>query len=417
MARPSLGKTNKVTPENLVGLGAERLAEILVEVAETRVDLKRRLRLELTAQHGPGPLTAEIDKRLNAFETSRGQVNWRQSPAFIRDLHALRDLIVARLSPLDAGAAVERLWRFIDSAKALARRYRDRNGEFNAVFSRAAGDLGVLLGSMASGPAAAVLVDSLAGNLSGWRAWLPALLEEAPSALAVDALRFLGETPRLGPGWVTVTRQLASAAGDLQAYADTFTLDARRTPAVAADLGRRFLAAGRLEEARVALTAAAPEKTRRGRGPRVDPDWESAWIDFLEQAGRGEEAQAVRWSSFERTLSPERARDFIKRLDDFDDVEAEARAFATAAAATDFEAGLGFLMAWPALGEAARMIEGRREDIAVDPALAESWSGKLRRRYPHAALALLRGAAAQAFRRRDFSTCDRLSAEAESLEA
>ena len=114
-------------------LGAERLAEILADVADTRVDLKRRLRMDLAAQEGPGPLTVEIDKRLSAFETSRGQITWRQAPAFLRDLDALRDLIVARLAPLDASAAIDRLWRFMAAAPQSYGRYRERNGELEAV--------------------------------------------------------------------------------------------------------------------------------------------------------------------------------------------------------------------------------------------------------------------------------------------
>ena len=49
MKKPSPGSLKKVTAENLAALGAGRLAEILVSVADTRADLKRRLRMELAA--------------------------------------------------------------------------------------------------------------------------------------------------------------------------------------------------------------------------------------------------------------------------------------------------------------------------------------------------------------------------------
>lgn len=160
MKKPTAASQKKVTAENLLTLGAERLAEILVSVAETRVDLKRWLRIELAAQQGPGPLTGEIDKRLAAFATSRGRVNWRAGPAFVRDLDALRDLINVRLAPLDASAAIERLWRFMDVAPQSASRYRDRNGGLEAIFVRAAGDLGHLLGSVPHHHAATALVES-----------------------------------------------------------------------------------------------------------------------------------------------------------------------------------------------------------------------------------------------------------------
>jgi hypothetical protein len=189
-----------------VGLGAERLAEILVSVAETRVDLKRRLRMELVAQQGPGPLTAEIDKRLGTFETSRGQITWRARAAFIRD--ALRDLIIARLAPLDASAAIDRFWRFMDAAGQSMRRYRERNGELEDVFAHAAGDLGSLLAVAPPGPAAAALVDSLTKNPTGWKAWLPALLVSASQPLAEEARHFMSERRGAVPGWITLIRNL-----------------------------------------------------------------------------------------------------------------------------------------------------------------------------------------------------------------
>ena len=415
MARRSSGSRKKVTAETLVELGAERLAEILADVADTRVDLKRRLRMELAAQEGPGPLTVEIDKRLSAFETSRGQITWRQAPAFIRDLDALRDLIVARLAPLDASAAIDRLWRFMAAAPQSYGRYRERNGELEAVFEHAAADLGALLAPTAVGPASATLVEAVTRNPSGWKAWLPALLRRTPKALAEDALQVMSERRGAVPGWITLVRQLADAAENVDAYAATYEAAATGAPHVAVELARRYLAADRVEEAGAVLARAAPKPDRRGRLAEPDGDWEAQWIAFLEASGRGEEAQAVRWASFERTLSVERARAFISRLPDFEDVEAETRAFERAANFPDFEKGLGFLMAWPALPDAARMIERRIDDVDVAPAPAELWAGKLRRRFPKAAHTLLRRAAAAAFRRRDFKDCDRLSAEADTI--
>jgi hypothetical protein len=414
--RPGASSQKKVTAENLVGLGAERLAEILVSVAETRVDLKRRLRMELAAQQGPGPLTAEIDKRLGAFETSRGRITWRARPAFIRDLDALRDLIIARLALLDASAAIDRFWRFIDAASQSTRRYRERNGELEDVFTQAAADLGGLLANAPPGPAAAVLVDSLTKNPLGWKAWLPALMANASPALAEEALRFMSERRGAVPGWITLIRQLADAAQDVDAYRATYTDESLSAPHVAAEMGRRYLAAGRKEEAGDVLRIAAPKAVAK-RGPAAEPapEWESVWIDYLDTAGDSAAAQAVRWASFERTLSPDRARAFISRLADFDDVEAETRAFAVAADYPDFEKGLRFLMEWPSLGDASCMIEARADEIQVDPEAAELWASKLRRRFPKAAHQLLRKAAAAAFRRRDFKTCDRLSAEAETI--
>src|ERR1700712_4745978 len=116
MKRPTVASRKTLTPENLAGLGADRLADILLAVAETRPDLKRRLRMEVAAGQGAEHLVPQIDKRLATLETSRGQVTWRQKPAVIRDLDALREMIVERLGALDRGAALDRLWLFLKTA-------------------------------------------------------------------------------------------------------------------------------------------------------------------------------------------------------------------------------------------------------------------------------------------------------------
>ncbi len=227
------------------------------------------------------------------------------------------------------------------------------------------------------------------------------------------------------PGWIPLIRLLADASGEVDAYRATFTAVALRHPAVAAGVARRMLAAERIEEAGRLLQAATPgavEKVRadKGRAARVeaeprDPEWETAWIDYLERSGQADAAQAERWSAFERTLSAELARAFTRRLTDFEDVEAEARAFAYAAGHPDFQRGLRFLMDWPALGDAARMIQARADDLRISAADAELWASRLRGRYPDAAVLLLRKAAADALRRRDHAACDRLTHEAEAL--
>ncbi|MBO9545826.1 DUF6880 family protein [Caulobacter sp.] len=416
MAKPSLASQKKVTPENLAGLGAERLAQILFEVAQSRTDLKRRLRMELAADLGPGHLVAEIDKRLSALETSRGQVGWRQKPAFLRDLEALRSLIAERLGAADSDAALERLWRFLGAHGQTARRLKDRDEAFEAVYQAAARDLGALLAQHDPHLAANALVEAAAGAPQAWAAWAPAALPPLTAAASRVALALAQARPRAAPGWTIFIRHLADAAADTSAYAQTFSDSALATPPVAVEVARRWLATGRTDEAGAALRLAAPKpKGLLGRLAAPDFDWESAWIDYLDAAGERDAAQAVRWASFQRTLEASRAKAYVARLGDFDDVEAEGRIFAMAAAQDDFQKGLSVLMAWPALPEASAMILARGQDARLDPELAETWAGKLRRRFPAAAERLLRRGAAAAFRRGALRLADRLTQEAEAL--
>ena len=334
----------------------------------------------------------------------------------MREIDGLRLLIVERLARLDHVGAAERLWVLMRLAPSTLRRMTDKDGSAADMFGRVAEDLGRMIAPEELSAAAEALATAIATGPMGWAGWLPRLLGSAPAPLAAVALAKVSLQRGAAPGSLTIMRLLATAAGDVDAYVATFPITARATPSVAADIGRRYLAAGRVEEARAVLTTAAPKSIGRcGQIAAPDFAWETVWIDYFDHAGDGEAAQALRWGSFERTLSGARLRAFTSRLDDFDDVEAEGRAFIYAARHPDFEAALRLLISWPALPEAGALILARPGDVTASPEDAELWAGKLRARQPAAAQLLLRKAAAAAFRRREFKTCDRLTAEADAI--
>ena len=96
---------------------------------------------------------------------------------------------------------------------------------------------------------------------------------------------------------------------------------------------------------------------------------------------------------FERTLSPDALRAAVARLPDFEDVVALDRAFAHAAGYFDPVKGLAFLMNWPALREAADMIEARAAELRGGHEDTALWAARLSARHPRAALILLRARA------------------------
>lgn len=402
----------KVTPDNLVRLGADRLAEILVDVAGSRPELKRRLRIELAAEKGLLSLTAEIDKRLLAFETSRGKVGWRQKPTLLREIGVLGELIVQRLAPLDRDAARSRLWRHLGSFSAVRGRMKDSDDPI-PVYAAAVGGLAELATDLPPDIVSGELAAALVADPQAWVVWLPDFILPLDPQVARLTLQSVGK--RTGSGWPRLIRQLADAAGDAEAFHRTYAPAAVAMPEIAAEVARRYLAAGQTDRAGEVLEAARPKPRLLSGKPEINFEWETVWIEYLAQSGQMEQAQAARWSSFERTLSVFRARSFIQPLADFDDVEAETEAFAIAAKAADFEAGLAFFMAWPQLGEAGRMIEARPDDIKIDPDLAQVWAERLSARQPRAAELLLRKTAAVAFRSRDYKTSDRLTEAADAL--
>jgi hypothetical protein len=393
------GPSKRLTADNLAKLGTERLADLLLEMADEDANWKRRLRMELAAEVGGGDLAAELDKRLVSLAGSRARISWRKRPELIRDLNTQRRLIVDRLGALDPAAAFVRLLAWFRLYPGLSGRVKDPKGELATVFEDAAQDLILLARGASANGADPVpsLAEAISERPETWGRWLRASGEALDAELAQ---RLLGAVRPAGP--VTpvrlrgAVRRLADAAGDVDAWLSVLTDAERQSPEVTAEAVARLLGAGRLEDARRRLEAARPKTPsarlsgfNRATTP-PSPAFSAAEIAVLEAEGRTEEAQAGRWTLFERTLSAAALRDYVARLPDFEDVEALDRAFARAAGWPDFEVGLAFLMDWPALREAAAMIDARPAEAARVRGDLEDWTGRLEQRFPEAAARLKR---------------------------
>jgi len=181
-------------------------------------------------------------------------------------------------------------------------------------------------------------------------------------------------------------QEIADAQGDVDAFIAQQSEKARTVPAVAAEIAQRLLKAGRAEEAWSAINAV--EQKRRDWIPF---EWEQVRVEVMEALGRKEEAQAFRWSCFERTINDAHLREYLKRLPEFEDIEPEQRAMATALRFPEIHQALAFLISWPALDKAAALVVERAKELNGDhyevlsPA-ADTLAGK----YPLAATLLLR---------------------------
>jgi Family of unknown function (DUF6880) len=106
---------------------------------------------------------------------------------------------------------------------------------------------------------------------------------------------------------------------------------------------------------------------------------------------RTEDAQAARYECFERSLSASHLRAYLKRLPDFEDIEAEKRALDYVQSSPNLLQALSFLASWPALDRAATLVQRCCRELDGDhyeiltPA-ADALAGK----YPLAATLLLR---------------------------
>src|SRR5579863_8860335 len=127
--------------KNLEALGAERLAELLIEVSSGNASAKRRIRLELASAQSPLEVAKEVRKRLTTIARSRSFVDWQNRRGLVDDLETQRRAIhqVAKADPADG---FELMWRFIALANSVFARCDDSSGTVGSVFRTACRDLG-----------------------------------------------------------------------------------------------------------------------------------------------------------------------------------------------------------------------------------------------------------------------------------
>lgn len=378
--------------DNLETLGAARLAALLIEISEGNAAAKRRLRLELAGADSPAALAKEVRKRLATIGRSRGFVEWDGIKPLVDDLQTQRRIISERLAKQSATDALELMWRFLDLASPVLDRSHDSSGRVIDVFHAAVADLGRIAGLARCDPmqlADRTYTALTANDYGQFDNLIPMVkdalgavglrhLKQRMTALAGQKVKPPPEKERRvigfgagGPFYAdqlqessranTVRQALmdiADVQGDVDGFIAQFDARARKAPAIAARIAERLLAADRANEAWQAIEAA--EHRRDGW---LDAEWEDARIAVLDALGRGEEAQRARWSCFERALSERHLREYLKRLPDFEDFEAEQRALDYAERAKSALGAVAFLVSWPALDRAARVMRQRAKEL------------------------------------------------------
>ncbi len=377
--------------QNLESLGATRLAELLIELSRGDAAAKRQLRLALAAGSNPAEAAREVRKRLASIARSSTHVDWRKRKALVADLDSQRCAISGPIAEASAAEAVELLWRFLDLADGLYERCDDSSGTVGAVFARAIDDLARLARESQADPIALAercleaVHDNGYGQYDNLISVLAPALGESGLAHLQQQLAAIGSTVSYSSTSLAL-QAIADARGDVEAYLAAFDAHARQRPAIAAEIAQRLLAAGQPERA-LALLDGADSAGRRW----VDEAWEQARIEVLEALGRTEEAQASRWSHFKRSLSVQHLRAYLKRLQDFEDVEAEQQALALAADHPSGLQALAFLLQWPAVSEAAALVLRRHSEWDGESfELFNAGAERLAGRHPLAASLLLR---------------------------
>ncbi|MBY5350163.1 DUF6880 family protein [Rhizobium leguminosarum] len=406
--------------KNLESLGAQRLAELLIEISMGSAAHKRRLRMELAGNHGSAEVAREVRKRLSSIARARTVINWHKVKALKSDLETQRKTIAETLAAADPQEAFELMWQFLALANPIFERSSDSSGSLIESFHQACEDAAAIAASakIASDVLADKVFKAVQDDGYGQYDKLIAAMAPALGKDGLDRLKALfvqwSKEPKDKPakgrreiiGWGSAgplyedeiygtqrdlmvriaLQEIADAEGDVDAYIAQHPEKMRRMPMTAADIANRLVSAGRAEEALAALNKV--DATDQAGMPF---EWQLARVETLEALGRREEAQTYRWTCFEQSLHDQHLRAFLKRLPDFDDLEAEEKAFAYAQAFPDVHQALTFFLNWPAPAEASKLVLRRKAELdgnlyELMPAAAEALAEK----HPLAATILLR---------------------------
>ena len=406
--------------KNLEALGVKRLAELLIEISTGNANHKRLLRMELVGNSSGAELAREVRKRLGSIARSKSWIDWQKVKIVKADLEAQRRSIVEKIAPNDAQVAFELIWQYLSLADSLFERSHDESGALIDSFHAACKDAGHIA-SMAK-----ISVDHLVGKIffalqnNGYgqygrliRAMAPVLGEVGLRRLqrkfeewAKEPKQKIAEKDREIIGWgnngsvcwdeldssskaMTITgslEQIADELGDVDLYIKQQSEQSLASPFVATNIAQRLFTAGRVEEALIALDQVEFDSRRE-----IPSEWQVLRADVLEALGRSEDAQQFRWASFEQTLHEELLRDYVKRLADFDDIEAEEKAFAYVHAFPDANRSLYFFLEYHSLVEASKLVLNRASEMDGDHYELMSYAAeKLSAKFPLAATILLR---------------------------
>lgn len=339
---------------NLLALGPERLAELLLEVTKGRADMQRRLRLELSAHQGADDVAHDIRKRYASIRQAKGYLSRKTHRTFAKEIRSLITLIEQGVAQNDANLAFELLWELLHLAPGVLGRTRDAGEILAEAFSDAVAAVAHVAPkiSLDAATLGETIFDARSHDAGGTFLGVVAALAPALGDIGLDHLKSLASasTPR-HHRLDMLLREVADAQGNVDDYIARFTSVQMKQPAVVVDIAARLSAAGRTEEALQIVRAAMD-----GTDSRQVAD---AYIACLEAIGRKDELRDFLWRSFRQRPDADRLRKYLRLLPDFDDIEAEDEARAIAADHADAHAALRFFVDRSDLTEAAALVLAR----------------------------------------------------------
>ncbi|QPM92020.1 DUF6880 family protein [Pseudooceanicola algae] len=379
--------------KNLVDLGAETLADLLLEAVKGDAARQRRVRMVLSANDGPEAIAADVRKRYASIRRARSYISRKAQTKLAQELAELTQLIETRIAPDAPDAAFDLLWAQLHLAPAIHERTDDSWGTVGEVMDSAMEAVSRLAPRLSTPPEplAEAIFEAIADD--GYGAFdqaVPALAEALGTA-GLARLKSLAEAARAAPlaeddlaryAFISdrearearalagrnrtaemILQDVADAEGDVDSWLAQYTAEQLTYHTIAPSAAQRLLAAGRPKDALALTEAALPG----GANDDDDtPDLDEAHFACLAALGRREDLRAALWQRFERCLCPTALRRHLRLLPDFEDIEAEDAARQVVLAFQPIEMALFYCLQAPDLPLAVELIETRIAEIDGD---------------------------------------------------
>ena len=412
---------------NLMALGTETLAELLLETVKGDAARQRRVRLVLAAGQGAEAVAVDVRKRFATIRKARSYISRKKQRTLAKELSELTELIETRIAESAPDLAFDLLWEQLHLARGILERTDDAWSAIGDVMHQAMEAVARLSAKLTKPPEdlAEDVFDAVVGDVFGTfehavRATSDALgasgmarlktlareAAEAPAPEAEIALYAVLTGASRSEARAKAARQrrihlllqdLADLEGDVDAWLAQYTPQQLTAETVAPAAADRLLQAGRAEEA-LALVEAALE--RREGSTRDRPDLDEAHFACLEALGRKDDLIAALWERFETRLCPAALQWHLKLLPDFEDIEAEDRARAHILGYHPIQSALLYCQRAPDLSLAAQLVLARYDEIDGEAyELLSPLADELSAHHPLAAVLLWRAMIDFALRR------------------
>lgn len=417
------GKT--LSKSNLVALGADALADLLLKAVKGDSARSNMVRMELSARRGPEEAATDVRKRFAAIRQAKSSLTDKTRKALVKELVWLQETIEKQVAPEAPDTAFDLLWTLLQLAPRISKRVSSWASKYFGEEEEL--ELGVV---QKAAKAAMDAIRNVAPRLSQDPVVLADIIFEArlddKLGVYTDALGALCEalgdkgfaqlekrakeyatapleeyeldaqgqmnSPKDRAEWAREDREIfstqllediADVRGDVDAWMASQTPEMKNTYWFASEAGQRLIMAGRAEEAlrivekRIANSDAADYDFMDDRlhsNELVD-----VYHSCLQALGRKEKLAEELWKKFEQKLDADTLRKHLDCLPDFEDDKALECAKKHVLSYPYLPRALYFCQVWPDIPLAARLVRERAnelyessgEDLAISAAALE----------------------------------------------